>query len=152
MKKNKLKIIQEEVEGLLKLLAFDATVVTSEDEENKTFKVQIETKEPAVLIGYHGETISAVQLILGIMVSKKLGDWVRIIVNVGDYREKREEALRRMALSAAQKAHFSNEAVSLTSLSAAERRIIHLVLKEHPEVETYSEGEGKERRLVIKPR
>jgi len=152
MKKNKLKIIQEEAEELLKLLAFDATVATSEDEENKTFKVQIEAKEPAVLIGYHGETISAVQLILGIMVSRKLDDWVRIIVNVGDYREKREEALRRMALSAAQKAHFSNEVVSLTSLSAAERRIIHLVLKEHPEVETYSEGEGKERRLVIKPR
>src|SRR4030042_7206349 len=106
MKKNELKIIQKEAEELLKLLAFDVTAGVSEDKENKFFKAQIETKEPALVIGYHGETISAIQLILGIMVSKKLGDWVRIIVNVGDYREKREEALRRMALSAAQKAHF----------------------------------------------
>lgn len=152
MKKNKLKITQEEAERLLELLGFKASVEITENKENEAIQIQIESEEPGILIGYHGETISAIQLVLGIIVSKKIGEWIRIIVNIGDYREKREEVLVKMAINAAQKAHFSNQPVVLTSLSAGERRIIHLALKDHPEVESFSEGEGRERKLVIKPR
>lgn len=152
MKSDKLKIAKETVEKLLELLGIQAEVGVSEDKENALIMVQIETADPGVLIGYHGQTLNAFQLISGIMVSKKLEEWVHLVVNVGDYRQKREEVLKKMALSAAQKAHFSGELVVLTELSPAERRIVHIVLGDHPDVETYSEGEGQERRLVIKPR
>lgn len=147
-----LKIIKAIVERLLSFLKLEATIDVLEDKENEAVRVQIETSQPGILIGYHGETLAALQLILGIMVNQKIDKWIKIIVNVGDYRQKREEVLKRMALSAAQRVHFSGEPVVLLSLSAFERRIIHLALADHLEVETSSEGEGKERRLVIRPR
>lgn len=149
---DKIKETKEITEELLKLLLLEAKVEVSEDKENKAISVAIETEEPGILIGYHGETLSSLQLMLGIMVSKKINEWVRVVVNVGDYREKREEVLKRMALSAAQKAKFSQEPVTLPPLSGNERRIIHLVLTDNPDVTTESEGEGEERRVVVKPR
>lgn len=152
MKKANLVIIDKMVDKFLKLSQTEAESSVSWDGENEAVRVQLETADPGVLIGYHGRNLSSLQLILGVMVSQKIGQRVRVIVNVGDYREKREEVLQKMALSAAQKVHFSGEPVALDSLTAQERRIIHLVLSENSEVETSSEGEGRERRLVIKPR
>ncbi|MFZ5365815.1 MAG: protein jag [Patescibacteria group bacterium] len=149
---NALKITKDLTEKLIKLLGIEAKIEVEEDKENEAIKVQVETKDSGILIGYHGETISSLQLILGIMVSKKIGEWVRVIVNIGDYWERREETLRRMALTAAQRAKFSSEPVVLPPLSSGERRIIHLVLAGHPDVISESEGEGKDRRLVVKPR
>jgi len=96
--------------------------------------------------------LAAFQLILSLVINKKLETWTRILVNVNDYRQKREESLKMVALNAAQKVKFSNEAAVLTNLSPSERRIIHLTLADHPDVESLSEGQGQERRLVIKPR
>lgn len=149
---DKIKATKEITEELLKLLLLEAKVEVSEDQENKAINVAIDTEEPGILIGYHGETLSSLQLMLGIMVSKKINEWVRVVVNVGDYREKREEVLKRMALSAAQKAKFSQEPVTLPPLSGNERRIIHLALTDNPDVITESEGEGEERRVVVKPK
>ncbi|MDO8551457.1 MAG: KH domain-containing protein [bacterium] len=152
MAKDKLKTTKTITEKLLKLMGIEVKAEVTEDKENQSLNVQIETTEPGVLIGYHGETISALQLVLGLMVHKEINEWQRIVVNVGDYREKRTETLTRMALNAAQKAHFSGQPIVLNDLSSSERRIIHLALKDNAEVETFSEGEGRERRLVIKPR
>lgn len=149
---DKIKTTKEVTEELLKLLLLEAKVEVSEDVENKAINVAIETEEPGILIGYHGETLSSLQLMLGIMVSKKINEWIRVVINVGDYREKREEVLKRMALSAAQKAKFSQESVTLPPLSGNERRMIHLVLTDNPDVTTESEGEGDERRVVVKPK
>lgn len=149
---DKIKATKEITEELLKLLLLEAKVEVNEDQENKAISVAIDTEEPGILIGYHGETLSSLQLMLGIMVSKKINEWVRVVVNVGDYREKREEVLKRMALSAAQKAKFSQEPVTLPPLSGNERRIIHLALTDNPDVITESEGEGEERRVVVKPK
>lgn len=147
-----LKITKDLTKELLRLLGIEAKTEVEEDKENKAIKIQIETPDSGILIGYHGETLSSLQLILGIMVSKKIGEWTRTIVNIGDYRQKREETLRRMALSAAQKAKFSNEPVILPPLTAQERRIIHLTLSGHPDVISESEGEGEGRRVVVKPK
>lgn len=152
MERNKIAKVQELAEKLLSMLDIAGQVAVSEDEENEALVVQIETGEAGVLIGYHGETVSSFQMILGMIANRQLGEWARVLVNVGDYRQKREETLTRMALNAAQKAHFSGQPVILSSLSSADRRIIHMVLKDHKEVETYSEGEGRERKLIIKPR
>lgn len=150
-KPKRLETVKKEAEELFDLLGVEAKIEVSEDKENEAVAVQIESSEPGVIIGRHGETISSLQLLLGAIVSRRLGEWTRVLVNVGDWRQTREETLKRMAASAAQKAHFSGEEVSLPPLSPAERRVIHLYLGENPEVTTQSEGEGNLRRVIVKP-
>lgn len=152
MENKKLNTIKETAEQLLKLMQIEATVEVLEDQQGGLANVELKTPEPGILIGYHGETLSALQLILGVLSGKRIGEWVKLTVNVGDYRQKREETLQRMALSAAQKAQFSGQPVVFENLSPFERRVIHLALSGHSEVETTSEGEGRERKLVIRPR
>lgn len=149
MEKKKLNLIQKKTEELLDHLKIKAKVNLQTDEA-EIVHVNIDTEETGILIGYHGETLSALQLILGLMVYRKIGSWVRIVVNVGDYREKQEESLRQMAQKAAERVKTTGEAISLAFLTAGERRIIHLTLQDNPDVLTESEGEAENRRLVIK--
>lgn len=147
----KIKIVKKIATKILKLLQVEAKLKVSEDKENQAITVQVETEDSGVLIGFHGETLASFQLLLSIIASREMGEWSRIIVNVGDYRQKREEVLRHMGLNAAQKVRFSGESVSLPGLSASDRRVIHLILSEYNDVVAESEGEGKDRHLVIKP-
>lgn len=114
--------------------------------------IQLTTDEPGILIGYHGQALQALQLLIAMIGFKKNGEWTRVLVNVGDYREKREESLTNMAKSLAQKVKFSGTSQSLPPMSSAERRIIHLALIDDQEVETISESEGRDRHVVIKPK
>lgn len=139
------------LEDLLSRLEIDATVDVTTDETG-AYRVRIQTDETGLLIGHHGKTLESLQLILGIMTSKKIGQWIKVYVNVGDYREKREETLMHMAQRAADRALTMGRPVELSRLSPAERRIIHLTLSGDERVETESVGEGDGRILVIKPR
>lgn len=147
-----LKTIKEIVEKLLKLLEFKKAKIKLSKDEGGVVHVDIDCSNPALLIGCRGETISSLQLILSLIVYKKLGYWQRLVVNVGDYRQKREESLKRLAFNIVQRVKFSGEEAVLPYLNAAERRIVHLALADHPDVVTESRGEGRERRLVIKPK
>ena len=143
-----IKIIQEAAEELLKQIKIDGKIKVSEIDE--AFTVKIETEDSGILIGFHGETLSGFQLILSLMLYKKLGSWLKILVDVGDYREKQEEILRQTALSAAEKAIATSQPVEFYELSSFERRIVHLALVDHPQVVSESIGEGRERKLVVK--
>jgi spoIIIJ-associated protein len=149
--KEKLNIVENTTKKLLDLFGVEAKIEEIKEEDN-IITVQIETKEPGILIGYHGGTLFSLQLILELIVSKKIGEWTKVVVNIGDYRQKREEILKKMALSFTQKVLFSGEPVVLPPLSPQDRRVIHLFLRDHPDVFSESEGEGENRRLVIKPR
>jgi len=144
------KLIKKNTEELLEKLGIEAEIEVEEKEEG--CHIQIETADTGILIGYHGETLASLQLILSLMVYKKTGAWSRLVVNVGDWRQRREEVLRQMALGAAEKVIATGEVATLPFLSSFERRIIHLTLADHPQVETISEGEGEERKLIIKPK
>jgi len=150
MNEEQLKKIKEITEQLITDLGFLAEVVVQSEEEQ--INIQIESPEAAALIGFHGENLQAIQLVLSFMVHKALGEWTRVNVNVGDYRQKREEQLTKLALSLATKAKFSGETQAIPNLSASERRIVHLALTNHPDVISESEGEGRERTLTIKPK
>ena len=149
---DKLKIIEQTAKELLDLLEITEAKISLKEDEAGVFHLLIETKDSGVLIGFHGETIYSLQLIIGLIVYKKIGQWQRIVVDVGDWRRKREEQLKRMALSAAQKVKFSKESVVIPYLNSNERRIIHLLLSDNPEVNTRSEGEGRERKLIVEPK
>ncbi len=151
MTDNKLDTVKALGAELLEHLDVKAEVEGKTNDEG-SIELGIETEESGLLIGYHGETLNSFQLILSMLVYKKLGVWVRTIVNVGDYREKREESIKSLALRIASEVSLSKKPVALPYLVPFERRIVHMTLADHPDVVSVSEGENKERRVVVKPK
>lgn len=121
-------------------------------EADGVYTVNIETEESGVLIGHHGKSLESLQVLIGIITAKKLGTWTRVVIEVGDYRKRREAYLLQMAEDIAVKVAETGEAVTLPDLSPFERRIVHIGLSEHPKVQTESVGEGRSRTLVVKPK
>lgn len=148
--KKKLKEAKELAGELLSLMGTEAKVEVSEDKENEAIKIDIESEdEKGLLIGRRGETINSIQVVLGIMLQQKLGEWTRTIVNIGDWRVRQEEQLRNLAEQAAERAIETGEPQSLYNLNAQQRRIVHLALVDNPDIETESLGEGRDRYLVV---
>lgn len=141
--------LEKTTKELLGHLEVKAEAKVSKKEDLIT--IQLQTEEPGLLIGYHGQTLDSLQRLLSLMVYHQKGEWIRLLVNVNDYRQKRQIILEKMALSVAQKVKFSGESQTLLPMSSFERRIIHLALAKDPEVETDSEGEGGQRRVVVRP-
>ncbi len=149
--KNKIKILQEASDELLELMAVKAKASVSYDDENEAFVVDIDAEDEAgLLIGKKGETLTSLQVVLGILLKQKTDEWSRVVVNVGDYREKEEDYLRNLATATAERAKETGEPQSLYNLKPAQRRIVHMALSEDPEIVTESQGEGEERYLVVK--
>src|SRR3972149_7145950 len=107
------KQIKRLTEDLLKRLEVPAKVEVIEDETG-AFRVNIDTEETGLLIGFHGQTLESLQILLGIIVSRKLGSFERVYVNVGDYREKRGESRMFMAQRAAERVMTLGRPVQLT--------------------------------------
>lgn len=146
----KLEIVQETIDELLKLLDVKAQV--SVNDLGEEVEVNLETEDTGIIIGYHGESLEALQLILSLAVSKKIGSYTRVLLEVGDYRRKRTEYLHKLAMQAKERALQDHGEVVLSDLKPWERREVHVLLSEDSEVESESQGEGKNRILVIKPR
>lgn len=142
--------IQKKAEELLNLLDVKATVSVAA--EGEIAQINLETDETGMLIGYHGETLEALQLILSLMLAKELGEFVRVSLEIGDYRKNREDYLQRMVDQTKQQVLAENAPISLPNLKSWERRIVHLMLQDDAEVITESEGEGRDRVLTIKPK
>jgi len=109
----------------------------------------VEGKDAGMLIGKRGETLEALETLLRIAMSKKGFSNVGLQLDISGYRERREEALRRLAEKSAKKVIKEKRRLKLEPMNARERRIIHTSLKDYPEVTTYSVGEGTGRRVVV---
>jgi spoIIIJ-associated protein len=104
------------------------------------------------LIGRKGERLSALQHLVNLMLSKRMGGWTRVLVDVEDYRGRRERQLRELATRAAARVVETGKMLQLEAMPALERRWIHLALRENPDVATQSIGEEPNRRIVVLPR
>jgi spoIIIJ-associated protein len=104
------------------------------------------------LIGRKGERLSALQHLVNLMLSKKIGDWTRVLVDVEDYRGRRERQLRDLAQRAADRVAETGRMLQLEPMSALERRWVHIALRDHGGVATQSIGEEPNRRVVVLPR
>jgi len=152
--------IEKVTSELLSQLLIEATVEVKEqsggeekgEEENKHFIVNITTSESGLLIGHHGETINSLQLLIGVILFKKLGKWVRVMVDIGDYRKMREESIKEMVNRIITEVEQTGRAVELPYLSPLERRIVHMMCTSNEKTVSESAGEGKDRRVSIKPR
>lgn len=142
--------IQEVAEKLLSMLGIEATVTVNADDEST--QVILDTEESGMLIGYHGETLESLQTILSIVASRELGEFVRVSIEVGDYKKNRVEYLKHLVQQAKEQALSQNNGVSLSNLKSWERREVHMMLADDQEVTTESMGEGRDRVLVVKPR
>lgn len=153
MAKDKTEIIEKAADQTLALMGTKAKSKVSFDKENEAYVVQIDSdEETGLLIGRHGETLLSMETILGMMVKQQTGEWFRIVVNVGDWREKQEDYLKNLAVQAADRAEETQEPQPIYNLSAAQRRIVHMALSTDERVETESIGEDKDRYLVVKPK
>ena len=144
-----LKGLAEELFSLMSLS--DAKIDVEYDKENEAYVVNVDAPdETGLLIGKKGETLASLQVVFGVLLKQKVGEWNRVMVNVGDYREKEEEYLRNLAQSTAQRAKETGEPQSLYNLKSWQRRIVHMALSEDKDLTTESVGEGEERYLVVK--
>lgn len=130
----------------------DGAKVAVKNASDGQLSLEVTSSDPATIIGKHGQTIDAIQYLVGVITNKRLPEKVRVVVDVEGYRTRREEALRSQAVQLAARVRESGEEAVLEPLAASERRIIHTALADDPDVYTYSEGEEPERHVVISPK
>jgi spoIIIJ-associated protein len=145
---------QRILETLMGHLGFDATVEVAAGETSRLNVVaQGDDRESlGALIGRKGERLSALQHLVNLMLSKEMGSWTRVLVDVEDYRGRRERQLRELADRAAARVMETGKMLQLEPMPALERRWIHLTLRDHAGVATQSIGEEPNRRVVLVPR
>jgi spoIIIJ-associated protein len=137
------------LEEVVRALGLDATVEETEDDDTVTGTLHGD--ELGLFIGRHGQTIDAVQHLAQRMAGARGTDGRRIVIDAEGYRERREAMLQRQADHAAADALRSGRAVALDAMTASERRLVHEYLRDHGEVQTYSEGDEPDRHLVVAP-
>ena len=121
----------------------------SEGSEDAPLVIDINGDDLSVLIGRRAETLNALQYILALIISKQANHWVQVIVDVEGYRARRERQLRQLARRMADQAVRTGKRQLLEPMSAAERRIVHLELREHAAVTTESVGEDPNRKVSV---
>lgn len=149
---------KERLEQVLELMGVEARVETRpapdlvEADEEPPIVLDVVGKDLGVLIGRRSETLQAIQYMVRLMVSKDMGSWQRIVVDVESYRSRRRKSLQRMAHRMAERATNNQERVVLEAMTPYERRIIHITLRDHPAVYTKSIGQDNNRKVTIIPK
>ncbi|HET7169276.1 MAG TPA: RNA-binding cell elongation regulator Jag/EloR [Candidatus Limnocylindrales bacterium] len=145
---------QRILETLMGHLGFAATVEVAGGETSRlNVTAQGDDRDAlGALIGRKGERLSALQHLVNLMLSKEMGAWTRVLVDVEDYRGRRERQLRELADRAAARVVETGKMLQLEPMPALERRWIHLTLRDHQGVATQSIGEEPNRRVVLVPR
>jgi spoIIIJ-associated protein len=143
---------KEILEHLVELMGYDATVEATAGPTAKigVFGANDEEKEAlGALIGRKGERLSALQHLINLMLSRKMGSWTRVLVDVEDYRGRRERQLAEVAIRAAERVQETGQMLQLEPMSALERRWVHISLRDVEGVSTQSIGEEPMRRVVV---
>lgn len=134
--------------------AVRSVVPGQKGEPEETINLHVEGADEeamGLLIGRRGETLRSLQFMVNLLVSRKVQRWPQIVVDVGNYRQRRQESLEGLARRMAERVRQSGRPVVLEPMGAYERRIVHLALREDDTVFTQSAGEGENRKIVIHP-
>jgi len=146
---------KEALEQVLRLMEITGQVEARTDvslpgTDRVPFVLDIQSEEDlGILIGRRGETLAALQYLTRLMVGHKTGKWHEFVVDVQNYKVRRGDALQNLAQRMADRVVETGRAVTLEAMPPAERRLVHLALREHPEVTTHSIGEGENRKVMI---
>ncbi len=117
--------------------------------EDSTIKINIDGNASGLLIGYRGETLNSLQVILSSIANKSTKERIQVILNIANYKEKREKILEELAEKVSKTVLKTGKNITLEPMNAYERKIIHSKLQNNARIETYSIGEGENRRIVI---
>lgn len=145
------------LEELLDLMDVDASIVaqnkpsSGRKEDDLPLAFDIQGDDLGILIGRRGQTLSALQYIVRLIVGHHTQVWAPLIVDVEGYKKRRYQTLQTLALNIAEQVLASGTSFNLEPMPAYERRIIHLALADNPDIHTYSIGEGEARRIVVEP-
>ncbi len=152
------RTILEELLQRMDIHAYVTPVVTrvpgqkGDVEETITLHVEGADEEAmGLLIGRRGETLRSLQFLLNLLVSRRVQKWPQIVVDVGNYRQRRQESLEGLARRMAERVRQTGRPIMLEPMAAYERRIVHLALREDKTIYTESTGEGENRKIVIYP-
>ena len=153
------EVARQTLNDLLGLMGFQAKVVAEksfigEDDENLapiTFNITGDD-DVGILIGRHGQTMSSLQYLVRIILSRRIKTPPPLIIDIDGYKQRRYEGLRETAKRLAEQVKTRRVPFTLEPMPAIERRIIHLTLADDPNVTTQSTGEGEARKVVISPK
>ncbi len=144
-------VAKKRIEEFLKtwLPKVDNTLEYTIKEKNYILYVEIKGNAAGTLIGYRGETLNSMQTILSTIGNRGFNSKIRIILDIENYRQKREKTLEELAQKVSKTVLKTGKSITLEPMSAYERKIIHSKLQENSKIETHSIGEGDNRRVVI---
>ncbi len=145
------RVAQGVLEKILSLIPVEAVVKAEQLEEGK-INLIITGDRSGLLIGRKGKTLDALQFIVNKIVGKRLDKKVDVVIDSENYRSRRKESLSQLAKKMGDKVKRAKKAVTTAPMNPHDRRIVHLTLKDDPEVETKSRGEGLLKRVVIVPK
>jgi len=140
--------VRETLVNILNSMKLDYEIQKAEFNDG-VVRVNIVGKDMGLLIGRKGETLNSLQFLLGLIVNKDRQEKVRVVLDVEDYRLKREESLKNLALKLSDKVKRTRKSIVMRPMSPQERRIVHTVLQNDPSIVTFSQGEEPNRKVVI---
>ncbi len=114
--------------------------------------IDITGDDSGLLIGRRGQTLQALQFVVNLIVRKRHGEYVRVVLDVENYRQRREHSLREMASKVATRVVQTSRSITLEPMSPADRRVVHTTLTDHPGVTTESMGVGEDRKVTVMPK
>lgn len=141
---------KEALQKMADLITEDATIEAETDKDRLT--LSIKGGNAGILIGRKGQTLDAMQFLTDKIINRKSEARVRVKVDIEGYMETRKENLKHLAHKMAEKAKKTGRPTTINQMSAQDRRIVHLALKDDTKVRTQSMGDGYYRRLVIFPK
>lgn len=143
--------LTEILDNVLSLLLLEGSYDVQDGEDGLT--VAIETEDAGRLIGFKGESLSALQLLVNQMLGRgtKEGEFKRVIIDVGGWRQNKEEQLKERAKEWIAEVKETGKEIELEPMPSWQRRVVHMVTAETEGISSESVGEGRDRHLVIKP-
>lgn len=135
----------------LGLMNISATIENVEEDEDAV-RIELEGEDSGILIGRRGQTLSSLQYLLNIAMYREVASHKRVVLDVEGYRARQASELESLAGRIAAQAIERKESIALRPMTAYERRIVHMALQDNEEVETLSEGEDPDRRVLIVPK
>lgn len=151
-------VARDLLQGLLDRMGIEAQVSTRrgddlvEPGEEPPLVLDIMGDDLGILIGRRGATLADLQFITRLMTSHRLHRRINLVVDVEQYKVRRRRTLQQLANRMADRVSFSRQPVTLEAMPAYERRIVHMALRDHPDVSTLSVGEDERRKVTIVPK
>ena len=140
------------LQDVFRSMNMDVTIVSEYNEEERTLNIDLQGDDMGILIGKRGQTLDSLQYLTSLVVNKKTDEYVRVKLDIENYRERREETLENLARSIAAKVKKSHKPIVLEPMNPYERRIIPSCLQNDRFVFTSSEGEEPYRHVVVSPK